>query len=109
MKKIPILFVALALVASVASAKGTATKTQAAAKTTSHAVSAEIVSTDAAAKTVTLKVADKSVTMPVQGKAITELPTFKAGDLVTATCLDNAKGEHQAITNLKAAPKPKTK
>ncbi len=106
MKKLPILVVALALIASVAGAQTTAAKTKATGKFTTHAVAAEIVSTDATAKTITLKVGDNSVTMPVQGKAIAKLASFKAGDKVTATCKDNAQGEHQAITNLKVA-KPK--
>jgi phosphate-selective porin len=110
MKKISVFFVALALVASVASAQGPTVKTRSTtAKATTHPVSAEIVSTDAAAKTITLKVGDKSVTMPVQGKAIAELSTFKAGDQVTATCKDDAKGQHEAITNIKTAKAAKIK
>ncbi|MCX6544024.1 MAG: hypothetical protein NTV05_06365 [Acidobacteria bacterium] len=104
MKKIPVFFVALALAASVASAQGPTVKTKSTTvKATTHPVSAEVVSSDAAAKTITLKVGDKSVTMPVQGKAIAELASFKAGDRVTATCKDDAKGQHEAITNIKTA------
>ena len=105
-KNLSILFVAIALVASVASAQGTTAKPKNASKAISHPVSAQVVSTDAKAKTITLKVGDNSMTMPVQGKAITELASFKAGDNVTAMCKDNAAGQHLAITDIKAA-KPK--
>jgi hypothetical protein len=107
MKKLSILFAAFVLVASVASAQGTTAKPKAAGKALTHAVNAEIVSTDAKAKTITLKVAGKSETLPIQGKAIAEMAAFKAGDKVKATCKDNAQGQHEAITNLKAAKRKK--
>ena len=73
----------------------------AAAKT--HEVSAEFVSADATKKTVTLKTADGEKTVPMEGKAIASVKSLKANDKVTATCRDNDKGEHQAVTDIKAA------
>jgi Cu/Ag efflux protein CusF len=107
MKKLPILVAAVMLVASIASAQGSTTKPRNATKGKTHSVTAEVVSTDATASTITLKVGDQSMTMPVQGRALTALASFKAGDKVTASCKDNKRGEHKAITNLKAAKRKK--
>jgi hypothetical protein len=60
------------------------------------------------AKTVTIK-DDKGEpkTAPVMGKAIESLKTLKAGDMVTLTCQDNEKGEHEGVTAIKMAKAPK--
>lgn len=88
-----------------ASAQTTPTKSTTkapAAKT--HVVNAEFVSYDATSKTVTLK-DDKGQTSsaPVEGKAISEASHLKASEKVRVTCRDNANGEHQAVTDIKAA------
>ena len=90
---------------SAASAQTTPTKSTTkapAAKT--HVVNAEFVSYDATSKTVTLK-DDKGQTSsaPVEGKAISEASHLKASAKVRVTCRDNANGEHQAVTDIKAA------
>jgi hypothetical protein len=81
--------------------KSTATKHAAAPKT--HVVNAEFVSYDAPSKTVTLK-DDKGQTSsaPLEGKAISEASHLKANDKVRVTCRDNANGEHQAVTDIRA-------
>jgi len=83
---------------------------KAAAKT--HVVSAEVVSADASAKTLTVKdEKGQTETVPVLGKAVGGLGSLKAGERVSLTCQDNAKGEHTGIIAIKpakpAAPKSK--
>lgn len=74
--------------------------TYAAGKT--HDMKATVVSVDEKAKTITLKdEAGESHTAPLMGKAVTEAKSLKAGDMVTATCQDNEKGEHTGVTSLK--------
>jgi Cu/Ag efflux protein CusF len=74
--------------------------TYAAGKT--HDMKATVVSVDEKAKTITLKdEAGESHTAPLMGKAVTEAKSLKAGDMVTATCQDNEKGEHTGVTGLK--------
>jgi hypothetical protein len=87
--------------AQTAPAKSTATKHAAAPK--SHVVNAEFVSYDATSKTVTLK-DDKGQTSsaPLEGKAISEASHLKANEKVRVTCRDNANGEHQAVTDIRA-------
>ena len=68
-----------------------------------HEVTAEVVSVDAVKNTITLKGDKENHTAPVEGKAIASLKSVKAGDKVTVTCRDNDKGEHQAVTEIKAA------
>jgi hypothetical protein len=73
-----------------------------------HDVNAEFVSADATKKTITLKAEDGSEkTVPVEGKALAAIKTLKANEKVTATCRDNDKGEHQAVTDIKPAAAPK--
>ena len=81
-----------------AATKATAVKT--------HDVTTEIVAIDSAKHTITLKGEKANTTAPVEGKALTHLKNFKAGEKVTVTCRDNEKGEHQAVTNIKAVTKP---
>jgi hypothetical protein len=73
-----------------------------------HVVNAEFVSYDATSKTITLK-DDKgqTSTAPVEGKAISEAAHLKANEKVRVTCRDNANGEHQAVTDIRAASKSK--
>ena len=68
-----------------------------------HVVNAEFVSYDATSKMVTLK-DDKGQTSsaPVEGKAISEVSHLKANEKVRVTCRDNASGEHQAVTDIRA-------
>jgi hypothetical protein len=94
--------------------KAVAAKTEAKAETAkavadkgkTHEVTAEVVSVDAAKNTITLKGEKENHTAPVDAKAAGALKTVKAGDKVTVTCWDNAKGEHEkviAIAPAKAA------
>jgi hypothetical protein len=69
-----------------------------------HEVTAEVVSVDAVKNTITLKGEKGNNTAPVEGKALASLKSIKAGEKVTVTCRDNEKGEHQAVTEIKAAP-----
>jgi len=71
-----------------------------------HEVTAEVVSVDAEKSTITIKGEKENKTAPVDAKAAASLKTVKAGDHVTLTCWDNAKGEHEkviAIAPAKAA------
>jgi hypothetical protein len=90
-----------AAAAPAAAAKAQAGKT--------HEVTAEVVSVDAVKNTITLKGDKENHTAPVEGKAVASLKTVKAGDKVTVTCRDNEKGEHQAVTEIKAAAAPAKK
>jgi hypothetical protein len=76
-------------------AKATAEKADV--KGTTHEVTAEVVSVDTAKGTITLKGETENKTAPVDAKAAAALKTVKAGDKVTLTCWDNAKGEHVKV------------
>ena len=65
-----------------------------------HEVQAEVVSTDTAKSTLTIKGDKDNKTLPVDKKAMASLKAVKAGDKVTLTCWDNAKGEHVKITGI---------
>ena len=65
-----------------------------------HQVEAEVVSADANRHTITIKGEKENKTVPVDKKALASLKTVKAGDKVTLTCWDNAKGEHVKITGI---------
>jgi hypothetical protein len=65
-----------------------------------HEVQAEVVSADTAKSTLTIKGEKDNKTVPVDKKAMASLKTVKAGDKVTLTCWDNAKGEHVKITGI---------
>ena len=62
-----------------------------------HEVTAEVVSVDAEKSTITIKGEKENKTAPVDAKAAGALKTVKAGDKVTLTCWDNAKGEHEKV------------
>lgn len=68
-----------------------------------HAVEAEVVSADNAKHTLTIKGDKENKTVPVDHKALASLKTVKAGDKVTLTCWDNAKGEHVKVTAIAPA------
>ena len=74
-----------------------------------HDVTTEVVSIDSVKHTITLKGEKENTTAPVEGKALAHLKNIKAGEKVTVTCRDNEKGEHQAVTEIKAATKAATK
>jgi hypothetical protein len=80
--------------------------TQARPAAQTHVVNAEFVSYDAKAHIMTIK-DEKGQTSkaPLQGGALREMTQLhlKSGDHLTLTCRDNAKGEHQAITDVKLA------
>ena len=64
-----------------------------------HVVNGTVVAVDTTKNTITLKGSDgKESTGPVEGAAQKMLASLKAGDKVKATCRDNDKGEHQALT-----------
>jgi hypothetical protein len=109
MKKLALLFCAVFVVASVASAsQATAPAKPAAAAVKTHVVEAEVVSADATAKTLTIK-GDPNKTVPVDATAASHLKTLKAGEKVKLTCRDNEMGEHQAITHITVEKAPATK
>ena len=70
---------------------------------TTHEVQAEVVSANMAKHTLTIKGDKENKTVPVDHKALASLKTAKAGDKVTLTCWDNAKGEHVKITAIAPA------
>ena len=77
-----------------------------------HQVTAEVVSVDTEKNTITLKGEKENMTSPVDAKAQGALKTVKAGEKVTVTCWDNAKGEHVkvvAIAPAKPAAAPEKK
>jgi hypothetical protein len=82
-----------------------ATKARPAAVQT-HVVDADFVSYDAKARKITIK-DDKgqTSTVPLERRAIREVDRLhlKNGDHMMLTCRDNAKGEHQAVTDIKLA------
>ena len=89
---------------SSATAQTTPAKSTAKPASKTHVVNAEFVSYDATNKTVTLK-DDKGQTSsaPLEGKALSEASHLKANEKVRVTCRDNANGEHQAVTDIRAA------
>lgn len=96
-----------------AAEKAVAAKTEAstkavAAKGKTHEVTAEVVSVDTEKNTITLKGETENKTAPVDAKAVAALKTVKAGDKVTLTCWDNAKGEHEKVIAI-APAKPAVK
>jgi Cu/Ag efflux protein CusF len=105
MKKLMLMVTALTFVAGAAMAQSKSaphkTSTQAP-KMKTHDVNAEFVSFDAAAKKITIK-DDKgqSQTMPLDSMAAGDVKSLTAGEKITVTCRDNAKGEHEAITKVK--------
>lgn len=75
----------------------------AAEKGKTHEVNAEVVSVDAEKNTITIKGEKENKTVPVDAKAAGALKTAKAGDKVTLTCWDNAKGEHVKVVAIAPA------
>jgi hypothetical protein len=72
--------------------------THAAMAGTTHEVQAEVVSVNTAKSTLTVKGEKANKTVTVDKKATASLKDLKAGDKVTMTCWDNAKGEHVKVT-----------
>ncbi len=75
----------------------------------SHELSAEVVSVDATAKTLTIKGDTENKTLPVDSKAVAAVKDLKAGQKVTLLCRDDAKGNHVAVTGVKAEAKTDAK
>ena len=104
MKKLAVLLsfaivaAATAPLAHAATTKPAAHTHAAAAAGKSHQVPVEVVSADTAKRTLTFKADGETKTSPVDRKALASLRTVKAGDKVTVTCWDNAKGEHVKVT-----------
>jgi Cu/Ag efflux protein CusF len=79
---------------------GVVTPAMAAGKT--HQMKATVVSIDIEGKKITIKdEKGEEKTSPVMDKAVSQLKDLKAGDQVTLTCHDNAKGEHEGVTAIK--------
>jgi hypothetical protein len=73
-------------------------------KTTTHDMNVTVVSMDAKAHTMTVKDdAGKELTAKCMGDAVKEMSSVKAGEKVTLTCKDNAKGEHLGVIAVKPA------
>jgi ribosomal protein S1 len=70
-----------------------------------HEVQAEIVSVAPDGKTLTIKGETGEKTVPVDEKATAAVKSLKAGDKATLICRDSDKGEHQAVTGVKAPEK----
>jgi hypothetical protein len=69
-------------------------------------LNAEFVAYDVKTKTMTVKdEKGQTSSAPLQGRAIKEIGRLhlKAGDHLMVTCRDNAKGEHQAVIDIKPA------
>ena len=101
------LVMVFALVAGMAFAAGGDEMAKGKGKT--HTMTVQVVSMDEKAMTITIK-DDKgeTKTAPVMGNAVKELKGVKAGEMVTLTCQDDEKGEHQGVVAIKAA-KPASK
>ncbi len=70
-----------------------------------HEVQAEVVSVAPDGKSLTIKSETGDKTVPVDEKAATAVKALKAGDKATLICRDSEKGEHQAVTGVKAPEK----
>ncbi len=70
-----------------------------------HEVQAEVVSVSPDGKTLTIKGEKENKTVPVDEKAMAAVKALKAGDKTTLICRDSEKGEHQAVTGVKAPEK----
>jgi septal ring-binding cell division protein DamX len=71
-----------------------------------HVVNADFVSYDTKTHKITIKdEKGQTSTVPLQRRAILEVGQLhlKNGDHMMLTCRDNAKGEHQAVTDIKLA------
>ncbi len=69
-----------------------------------HEVTATVVSVNLDAKTITFKDPEgKEKTAPVLEKGMGALKSVKAGDKVVLTCLDDDKGTHQGVSDIKPA------
>jgi hypothetical protein len=79
-------------------------------KKNQHDMNVSFVSCDANAKTMTFKT-DKGEekTAPMMEAAVTVCPKLKAGEMVTITCMDDDKGQHQGITQVTTAMATKEK
>jgi hypothetical protein len=108
MKKLVVLLSVALVAATVPLAHAATSPAKAPAKASmsagkSHAVEAEVVSANVAKRTITFKADGADKTAPVDRKAVASLRTVKAGDKVTLTCWDNAKGEHVRVTAIAPA------
>ena len=69
-----------------------------------HDLTGTVVSVDTQVKKITFKDdTGTSMTVPVLGKAVARLKTLKAGQMVTLTCQDNEKGDHEGVSAIKVA------
>jgi tRNA threonylcarbamoyladenosine modification (KEOPS) complex Pcc1 subunit len=85
-------------------AKAETAKTEAKAEAgKTHQVAAEVVSVDTEKSTITIKGEKENKTVPVDAKAAGALKATKAGEKVTLTCWDNAKGEHVKVVAIAPA------
>ena len=92
----------LACGVALAAPAAAAGSTKEAAKSTTHEMTVTVVSMDAKAHTLTVKDdAGKEMTAKCMDAAVKEMSTVKAGDKVSLTCKDNAKGEHLGVIAIK--------
>ena len=88
-----------------AAAKETKAEAKAEIKGKTHEVEAEVVSVDAIKNTITIKGEKGEHTAPLEGKAVVEAKAVKPGQKVTLVCLDDDKGDHKAVTDIKVSAK----
>jgi hypothetical protein len=86
-----------------AAAKDAKSEAKAEVKGKTHEVEAEIVSVDSTKNTITVKGESGEHTAPLEGKAIAEAKAVKPGQKVTLVCLDDEKGDHKAVTQIKTS------
>ena len=101
MRKLVVLVLAVALAGLVlapASPALAAAKTQA---TKTHDMKVTVVSVDAEKHMLTIKdEKGEEKTPPVLEGAFAQLNGLKAGDMITVTCQDNDKGEHEGVSKI---------
>ena len=108
MRKLSLLFSALVILSLVAVPMSAAFAGTGAAAGKTHELTVSVVSINAEAKTMTFKMdTGEEKTAPVIGQAINKIKDVKAGAKVTITCTDKENGEHEGISDIKAAAAPK--
>ncbi len=104
MKKVALLMVFVLVATCLAVAPALADEGAKMKMKNTHDMTVELISADAKARTITIKdEKGEAKTVPVMGAAVKELNNLKGGEKVTITCLDNDKGEHQGVTQIKVA------
>jgi hypothetical protein len=106
MRKLSLILGVLAIISLVAAPISSAWAGTGASNVKKHEMTVSVVSVNAEAKTMTFKTeTGEEKTAPFIGQAINKAKDVKAGDKVTITCTDKENGEHEGISDIKAAPK----